>query len=174
MCIFLVDGIAKSNEVLAIMGASGAGKTSLLNALNFRNRGILKCEGEVRVNGHLIRSVEEIASISGYVQQDDLFIGSLTVRENLTFQAMLRMEKKYSIEERYHRVEEVMQDVSRLDKFLLDYQPYFIYEHYFKLNLKKCENTPIQIQDQKGISGGEKRRMAFASEVIFFYFIFVL
>jgi ABC-type multidrug transport system fused ATPase/permease subunit len=37
-----VDGIANSNEVLAIMGASGAGKTSLLNALNFRNRGSLE------------------------------------------------------------------------------------------------------------------------------------
>lgn len=155
------------------MGASGAGKTSLLNALNFRNRGILKCEGEVRVNGHLIRSVEEIASISGYVQQDDLFIGSLTVRENLTFQAMLRMEKKYSIEERYHRVEEVMQDVSRLAELLTRLTTlYFIlfFRLCFKLNLKKCENTPIQIQDQKGISGGEKRRMAFASEVIFFSF----
>jgi ABC-type multidrug transport system ATPase subunit len=68
------------------MGASGAGKTSLLNVLNFRNRGMLKVEGEVRVNGHLIQSIEEIASISGYVQQDDLFVGSLTVRENLIFQ----------------------------------------------------------------------------------------
>lgn len=96
------------------MGASGAGKTSLLNVLNFRNRGVLKVEGEVRVNGHLVRSVEEIASISGYVQQDDLFIGSLTVRENLTFQAMLRMDKKYSTEERLHRVEEVLQDVIRV------------------------------------------------------------
>ena len=34
-----------------------------------------------------------------------------------------------------------------------------------QLNLKKCENTPINIEG-KGISGGEKRRLAFASEVI--------
>jgi ABC-type multidrug transport system ATPase subunit len=71
------------------MGASGAGKTSLLNVLNFRNRGNLKVGGEVRVNGQLVNSVEEIASISGYVQQDDLFIGCLTVRENLVFQVCL-------------------------------------------------------------------------------------
>jgi ABC-type multidrug transport system ATPase subunit len=68
------------------MGASGAGKTTLLNILNFRNRGNLKIGGEVRVNGQLVNSVEEIASISGYVQQDDLFIGCLTVKENLVFQ----------------------------------------------------------------------------------------
>jgi ABC-type multidrug transport system ATPase subunit len=116
-----VDGIANSNEVLAIMGASGAGKTSLLNVLNFRNRGLLNMEGEVRVNGHLINSVEEIASISGYVQQDDLFVGSLTVRENLIFQAMLRMENKYSNEERMQRVEEVMQDVDSRIFWFLDF-----------------------------------------------------
>nr|UOU03360.1 ATP-binding cassette subfamily G-like 10 [Brachionus rubens] len=139
-----VSGIAKSNEILAIMGSSGAGKTSLLNALNFRNNESLEINGEIRVNGHLIESQDEIASISGYVQQDDLFIGSLTVRENLIFQAMLRMNQSCSKEERLKRVEEVMQD----------------------LNLKKCEDIPISIENKKGISGGEKRRLAFACEVL--------
>lgn len=94
------------------MGASGAGKTTLLNVLNFRNRGDLIIEGEVKVNGQLITSVSEIASLSGYVQQDDLFIGSLTVKEHLIFQAMLRMDPKLNREERLNRVEEVMFDVT--------------------------------------------------------------
>lgn len=141
--IFVVDGIAKSNEILAIMGASGAGKTTLLNCLNFRNRGSLKISGQVRFNGELIEEVEQIASISGYVQQDDLFIGCLTVKETLVFQAMLRMDAKYTKEERLQRVEQVLLD----------------------LNLKKCENLSVQIE-QKGISGGEKRRLAFACEVL--------
>jgi ABC-type multidrug transport system ATPase subunit len=68
------------------MGASGSGKTTLLNVINFRNRGSLKIDGQVRINGQLVNSIEEIASISGYVQQDDLFCGSLTVKENLIFQ----------------------------------------------------------------------------------------
>lgn len=94
------------------MGASGAGKTTFLNALNFRNKGKLSIKGEIRVNHHLVNSIEEIASISGYVQQDDLFVGCMTVKENLIFQAMLRMDKNYTMKERLQRVEEVMQDVS--------------------------------------------------------------
>ncbi len=58
----------------------------MLNVLNYRNRGDLKIRGDIRVNGQLVNSVEEIASISGYVQQDDLFIGALKVREHLIFQ----------------------------------------------------------------------------------------
>lgn len=50
----------------------------------------------------------------------------------------------------------------------------FIYRNFkteyflilLKLNLKKCQNVPIAIQEEKGISGGEKRRLAFASEIL--------
>jgi ABC-type multidrug transport system ATPase subunit len=70
------------------MGASGAGKTTLLNVLNYRNRGTLQINGNVRVNGQAIRSPDALASISGYVQQDDLFIGTLTVKEHLLFQVL--------------------------------------------------------------------------------------
>lgn len=66
------------------MGASGAGKTTLLNILNFRNRGRLKVDGDVKINGNTVKW-EEITSCSGYVQQLDLFIGTLTVKEQLTF-----------------------------------------------------------------------------------------
>ena len=115
-----MDGLARSNEVLAIMGASGAGKTSLLNALNFRNRGNLDIRGQLKINGQPINTIEEIASISGYVQQDDLFVGCLTVKENLIFQAMLRMDKKYKTTDRLNRVEEVMSDVIIHILMLLD------------------------------------------------------
>lgn len=67
-------------------GASGAGKTTLLNVLNFRNRGNLKVTGEVKINGIPVNSREALTSVSGYVQQDDLFIANLTVKEQLKFQ----------------------------------------------------------------------------------------
>ena len=63
---------------------SGAGKTTLLNILNFRNKGSLKVEGDVKINGK-IADWDLITRYSGYVQQDDLFIGTMTVREHLTF-----------------------------------------------------------------------------------------
>ena len=84
-----VSGIAKPGEVLAIMGASGAGKTTLLNALTFRNQGNLKLNGDVKINGKLIQNSNQLASISGYVQQNDIFIGTLKVKEHLRFQVKI-------------------------------------------------------------------------------------
>ena len=93
------------------MGASGAGKTTLLNALNFRNRGSLKVEGDVKINGKKA-DWDLITRYSGYVQQDDLFIGTMTVREHLTFIAMLKMSKDFTREERLERVDQVLTDVN--------------------------------------------------------------
>ena len=68
------------------MYPSGAGKTTLLNVLTYRNRGNMVVEGEVKVNGGDIGS--GMASLSAYVQQDDLFIGTLKVKEHLWFQVI--------------------------------------------------------------------------------------
>ena len=67
------------------MGASGAGKSTLLNALTFRNLGGLAVQGIRFANGVPV-SPNSLTSVSAYVQQDDMFIGTLTVREHLNFQ----------------------------------------------------------------------------------------
>ena len=84
------SGQAAPGDLLAILGSSGAGKTSLLNALTFRNLAGLQVTGSRYVNQELV-TPNSITSISAYVQQDDLFMGTLTVREHLVFQAMARM-----------------------------------------------------------------------------------
>ena len=61
----------------------------MLNVLNFRNRGNLKITGDVKINGTLVKSVAELSAISGYVQQDDMFIGYLKVKEQLKFQVLI-------------------------------------------------------------------------------------
>jgi ABC-type multidrug transport system ATPase subunit len=67
------------------MGASGAGKTALLNCLTFRNTGKLKIKGERYLNGEEVNT-DMFARISGYVQQNDLFIPTFTAKEHLQFQ----------------------------------------------------------------------------------------
>jgi ABC-type multidrug transport system ATPase subunit len=92
------------------MGASGAGKTTLLNVLTFKNQGNLQIAADIRINGKLITSGNQLASISGYVQQNDIFIGTLKVKEHLRFQAMLRMGEEKSDAEKHERVEQILNE----------------------------------------------------------------
>lgn len=141
--LFEVNGKIEAGTLLAVMGSSGAGKSTLMNVLAHRNIGQVQVMGTVEVNGHPVGL--EINALSAYIQQEDLFIGSLTVREHLIFQALLRMDKHTSKAKRKERVEEVM----------------------LELGLKKCADTVIGIPGRlRGISGGEKKRLAFASEVL--------
>ena len=95
----------------AIFLCSGAGKTTLLNLLNGRNQGNLKLEGSIKINGH--SPTKGFASFSAYVQQDDMFIGTITVREHLWVQAMLRMDKALTKQEKQDKIEEVIRIVSK-------------------------------------------------------------
>lgn len=76
-------------QVVALMGASGAGKTTLLNTLLHRNLKGLRVEGQVLVDG--IELGSKITNVSGYVQQEELFLPTLTVKEHLLLQARLRL-----------------------------------------------------------------------------------
>ncbi|CAL1279820.1 unnamed protein product [Larinioides sclopetarius] len=141
--LYNVSGEVKPGQLLAIMGASGAGKTTLLNVLTARNLRLLNVDGEVLVNGENVG--QDITRLSAYVQQDDLFIGTLTVREHLVFQALLRMDRHLTYQEKMERVAEVI----------------------LELGLKKCADTVIGVVGKiKGISGGESKRLAFASEIL--------
>ncbi|KAK6012577.1 hypothetical protein OSTOST_22252 [Ostertagia ostertagi] len=87
----------------------GTGKTTLLNALLERNLGGLTVEGKVLVNGQNIG--RGVTSVSAYVQQEDLFVGTLTVREHLMIQAKMKLPSSFTTAMRIARVEEVMKDM---------------------------------------------------------------
>ena len=61
-------------------------------------------------NGNQVNP-NSLTSVSAYIQQDDLFIGSLTVKEHLTFQACVRMDRDIPYKERMKRVETVAKEV---------------------------------------------------------------
>ena len=60
----------------------------------------------------------ELTANSAYVQQEDIFIGTMTVKEQLFFQAALRMDKHLSKKERKKQVERVLVDVSLIQSGL--------------------------------------------------------
>jgi len=85
-----VNGYFRSGRMCALMGESGAGKTTLMDVIAMRkNSG--KIFGEIRINGF----VQEKASFrrcSGYVEQFDIQSPELTVRETVLFSAFLRLD----------------------------------------------------------------------------------
>ena len=91
---------------------SGTGKTTLLNLLSQRNTNHLLVAGEVRMNGAQVRDLSAIDALSGYVQQNDIFIRTLTVAEHLWFQATLRLDRHMSKDERHEMIDEVIYEVS--------------------------------------------------------------
>ena len=91
----LVSGIAKPGEVMAIMGASWSGKTTLLDAISLRTK--LHVYGSVKINGHTLTSVKQLSFISGYVTQEDLFFDTLSVKEHLTFHVNKDLRSHFTI-----------------------------------------------------------------------------
>jgi ABC-type multidrug transport system ATPase subunit len=88
-----VAGIVQAGEMLAIMGPSGSGKTTLLNALAHRVAAAgAVTTGDVTVNG-TAATRQVIRDLSTYVEQEDALIGSLTVRETMTFAARLALPR---------------------------------------------------------------------------------
>ncbi|KAL2755434.1 hypothetical protein ACRALDRAFT_1082331 [Sodiomyces alcalophilus JCM 7366] len=100
-----VDGWVKPGTLTALMGVSGAGKTTLLDVLASRvTMGVIS--GEMLVDGQQRDS--SFQRKTGYVQQQDLHLATSTVREALTFSALLRQPAIYSKQEKMAYVDTVI------------------------------------------------------------------
>ena len=129
----------QNGELLAIMGGSGTGKTTLLSLLN----GSLKPqEGTITINGHDIAE-PQAKDLIGFVPQDDLLIEELTVYQNLWFTAKLCFEGM-SEEEIDHRVLQTLKD----------------------LGLDAAKDLKVGSAINKYISGGQRKRLNIALELI--------
>ena len=128
-----------NGELLAIMGGSGTGKTTLLSLLN----GSLKPqEGSITINGHDI-SEPAAKDLIGFVPQDDLLIEELTVYQNLWYTAKLCFEGM-SAEDIDKRVMKTLKD----------------------LGLDAVKDLKAGSAINKYISGGQRKRLNIALELI--------
>ena len=131
--------------MLALMGPSGSGKTTLLNLLAGRvaTGASLKTDGKLLVDG-MPFSTNAFRSISSYVEQEDVLIGSLTVRETVDFAARMASTCIKSPAARKRVV------ASLVSAF----------------GLNSVADVLIGTPIQRGISGGQKRRVSCASQLI--------
>jgi len=104
--------VVKPKELIGLLGPSGAGKTTLMNALN----GFVKpTSGQVLYNGaDLYRNLESLKSTIGFVPQEDIMHRQLPVRRCLYYAAKLRLPDDISDDEINRRVEEML-DTLKLD-----------------------------------------------------------
>uniref|UniRef100_A0A667ZCN4 ATP-binding cassette, sub-family G (WHITE), member 2a n=1 Tax=Myripristis murdjan TaxID=586833 RepID=A0A667ZCN4_9TELE len=125
----------------AIMGATGSGKSSFLDVLAAR-KDPAGLSGEVLIDG--APQPPNFKCLSGYVVQDDVVMGTLTVRENFSFSAALRLPSSISQKEKEEKVNRLIQE----------------------LGLTKVADSKVGTQLIRGISGGERKRTNIGMELI--------
>lgn len=137
-----IFGLVKPRECLAIMGGSGAGKTTLLDILAGKNKDG-KISGNIYVNGNTIDH-KHYKEIVGFVDQEDHLIPTLTVYETVLNSALLRLPRDMTFEQKQARVLEVLNE----------------------LRIIGIKDRVIGSSFKRGISGGEKRRVSIACELV--------
>ncbi|KAI5004286.1 hypothetical protein ZWY2020_031529 [Hordeum vulgare] len=138
-----LSGEAKPGRLLALMGPSGSGKTTLLNVLagQLTASPSLHLSGFIYVNGQpMSQGGYKIA----YVTQEDIFFSQLTVRETLSLAAELQLPDTMSPERKEKYVDDLL----------------------FRLGLVNSADSIVGDAKVRGISGGEKKRLSLACELI--------
>jgi ABC-type multidrug transport system ATPase subunit len=130
-------GILYPGSLVAVIGASGCGKTTFLDAL--ANRTELKTSGKVLVNRGI-----DLQKIIQYCEQEEALLGNLTVWESFYYAAKFKYPKNTSEE----RIISIVHNA--LDEF----------------GLSSVQNVLIGTPIRKGCSGGQKRRVSVGTQVL--------
>ncbi|OWF44862.1 ATP-binding cassette sub-family G member 5-like [Mizuhopecten yessoensis] len=131
----------RGGEIVAILGSSGSGKTSLLDVIACRTSG--KVSGKVYYNNYECTK-EVIKQYGAYVMQADRLFPNLTVRETLQYAAFLRLPGRTTSQEIESKVNKVIQE----------------------MGLKNVAESKIGGTVNRGISGGERRRVTIAIQLL--------
>ena len=138
-----VSGMAGPGSVFAVLGPSGAGKSTLIDTLAGRTPPDRSVRGAIYLDGQVASNLG-LRAASACVTQDDVLPGTSTVWEHLLFHATLRMPSGTSTNALRRRVGQTMRD----------------------LGIEKLADSLIGDQFSRGLSGGEKRRVSIATELL--------
>ncbi|MBA0642273.1 hypothetical protein Goklo_026695, partial [Gossypium klotzschianum] len=138
-----VTGKLMPGRVSAVMGPSGAGKTTFLSALTGKTAAGCSVTGLILVNGKN-EPIQAYRKIIGYVPQDDIVYGNLTVEENLRFSARCRLSA----------------DLAKPDKVLV------IERVIESLGLQAVRDSLVGTVEKRGISGGQRKRVNVGLEMV--------
>ncbi|KAJ6229696.1 abc transporter g family member 28 [Anaeramoeba flamelloides] len=137
-----VTGKIFHGSVTAIMGPSGAGKTTFLNTLCGKaSYGIPN--GTVKLNGYE-ESITEYKKVIGFVPQEDIMMRELTVKENMLFSAKLRLDRDMPKKDIKNFVSDVIKT----------------------LGLWDVRHSPIGDETKRGVSGGQRKRVNAGLELV--------
>ncbi|XP_052176923.1 ABC transporter G family member 22 isoform X2 [Diospyros lotus] len=136
-----ITGSVNPGEVLALMGPSGSGKTTLLSLLAGRLSESAS-GGSITYNDQPYSKF--LKSRIGFVTQDDVLFPHLTVKETLTYAALLRLPMSLSKQEKEKRALDVI----------------------YELGLERCQDTMIGGSFVRGVSGGERKRVCIGNEIL--------
>lgn len=136
-----VSGRFPPASFTVLMGASGAGKTTLLNFISQRNVWLegLECTGDIIINGRSYKDMD-YKQYTSYVMQDDVILETMTVREAFEFAGQLMFGQPTW----KHHVERI---------------PVI-------LEIAHTLNSLIGSATSRGISGGERKRVAIGMELL--------
>eukprot|EP00697_Spironema_sp_BW2_P002343 gnl/Spiro4/13139_TR6966_c4_g4_i2.p1 gnl/Spiro4/13139_TR6966_c4_g4~~gnl/Spiro4/13139_TR6966_c4_g4_i2.p1 ORF type:complete len:427 (+),score=90.07 gnl/Spiro4/13139_TR6966_c4_g4_i2:46-1281(+) len=140
-----ISGRCRAGRLTAIMGSSGAGKTSLLNVLAATASSDMTISGDISINDKIVKS-ETIKKLSAFVHQDDVILSTQTVTEAITMSSMLRLPRVMPLEEKQKRVADMI----------------------VSLHLTDCKDTEIgdPALGVTGVSGGERKRTSIGMELV--------
>ncbi|CAE7654414.1 ABCG25, partial [Symbiodinium sp. CCMP2592] len=138
-----IDFTIDAGRRVAVMGPSGSGKTTLLGVLSGR-ASYGRVSGKLTVGGRPADDLRFLQNVTGFVPQDDVLHGELTVAENLRFQASLRLPAGRPREEVDACVTAVAKD----------------------LNLSSLLNARVGTPERRGVSGGQRKRVSIGMELV--------
>ncbi|EJK64578.1 hypothetical protein THAOC_14676, partial [Thalassiosira oceanica] len=102
-----ISGYFEKGKMTALMGSSGAGKTTLMDVLSLR-KASGDVSGEIRING-FPQDADGFRRMSGYVEQFDTQSPQLTVRETVEFSAKMRLSEEIPVATKQKFVDHVLE-----------------------------------------------------------------